>query len=183
MCVGDLTISASDNCSNPEAKTQGHSKSTSFALEQLCEIYSDNFSHHLQENGTGKLQQVLCPNEINEWHSGSKGINVKINCKLEDWKIILICTGVGLMIIFAYKVMKMRKQRQVWETAINQNVAANSTIPTISINVTNTLPPPSYIDLNHSWTSNSINTKNETNYAVNSEDKPPTYEEFLQSNR
>ena len=160
LCIGHISISASDNCS------------------------SEIFYHHLHENGTWRSQQMLCPNEITEWHSGSSmGHNVKINCKLEDWKIVLICTGVGLMVIFTYKVMRINKQRRAWrETTINQNVGTTPAVPTISINVPMS-PPPSYFDLKFSWTSNSINAKDKTNDAVNSEENPPTYEEFLELSR
>ena len=68
--------------------------------------------------------------------------------------------------------------------AANQNEATYRTSsPITSSNLQNAPSALSFSDLNYLPRSTSINTHNKTNNPMNSEDKPPTYEEFLQSNK
>ena len=68
--------------------------------------------------------------------------------------------------------------------ASNQNEATYRTSSTTtSSNLQNAPSAPAFSNLNYLPRSTSINTNNNANNPMNSEDKPPTYEEFLQSNR
>ena len=83
---------------------------------------------------------------------------------------ILICT----------KLMRNKKPM----VASNQNEATYRTSSTTtSSNLQNAPSAPAFSNLNYLPRSTSINTHNKTNNPMNSEDKPPTYEEFLQSNK
>ena len=125
-----------------------------------------------------------CPDELGA--ATSSIWNLEINCVLEDWKIALIATGLSLVVVIVLgiyliycKISRTKYQRRMAMMATtNQNVAT-----TTSSNLQNAPSAPSYFDLNYSPTSNSITTNNKSNDPVNSEDNPPTYEEFLQSNR
>ena len=163
ICIGDIHNLGSDEIDGSEG----------------CEYLWFSSRYH---------PQYFCPDELEGATATSLNWNFEINCVNEDWKIALIAIGVSLVfivlgILIFCKIIRTKKQRRAREMAANQNVATYPTSPTTSSNLQNAPSAPSFYDLNYLRRSNSITANNKINNPVNSEDNPPTYEEFLQSKR